>query len=720
MGNTATSLHLLKPSTGVRGFDRNLQAAYEALGYAARPAGAESQKRVAVADGGEANAFLSIYDSDNALLDNGELKQLAVALSKRLKTAAVLTSIYDSDHFEFIVFNKGKQVDAVVSDPDQHEGSLKMLKAGRRTTSWKEIFFVPSIRRAVMTSGTTAGTASMNLIMERERAFDAIMGRIGKIEGAFAEDGLSACCEAAGLDAGHALARDANEASEGAHTASVLAFEKLASETQEAGGATPSASLRDVKLAPFLSDDDCPELRYFPAAWPFVPGAAVRVDWAVVSSGAGFSGLRISFAFSGAPENLSGKLTVKALPFYNGQVTSMTAIASFVQNAPAMSDGTWTFDAAPFVIPDLNPEARNRIILIVALEVAGATDITISPSIASPAASASLALPPVRLHAQRPTWIPRVTQDATPTKPSAILRLNEPSVFSMVAMIEDDAAALAAVRQWAEQCLAALNMAEGTELAAATQKHMSASFRVAKNEKLLPLRGASAHPQWPKLFDAKSDYQTVMLKVVPSGRPYPVAGFTMQAALRDGGLRDDTQSLAHLRNTVAPYVGAGDQAHPVNNDGGGAVSVAVWVLNDPAIFEALGTTPDQLTGMFENWMASKAPIQAWVTRAAWFPEFDLYDQYNQTVYETASTLDWFRSGLNGMLASRAWCCRRVRFVGSMMWLGKELRSQVDMERLADVAELSPAGDAICIRLRDGAGLRDLEAALAPIVPVPRG
>src|SRR5215813_8369102 len=98
MGNTATSLHLLKPPAGARGLDRNVRAAYEALGYAARPDGTDVEKRVSIADAGEANAFLSLYDSDNALIDNGELKQLAVALSKRLKTAAVLTSIYDSDH----------------------------------------------------------------------------------------------------------------------------------------------------------------------------------------------------------------------------------------------------------------------------------------------------------------------------------------------------------------------------------------------------------------------------------------------------------------------------------------------------------------------------------------------------------------------------------------------------------------------------------------------
>src|SRR5262249_43468217 len=151
----------------------------------------------------------------------------------------------------------------------------------------------------------------------------------------------------------------------------------------------------------------------------------------------------------------------------------------------------------------------------------------IRPAIAA-ASSAPIELPPVTLRAQRPGWIPRVAGDAAATKASSILRLNEPSVLSMVALLDDDATVLAAIRQWAEAWLAKLNVADGAELSVATHKHMSASFRVAKTEKTLPLRGASAHSQWPKLFDAKSDYQTVMLRVMLPGRSFPVAGLTWQ------------------------------------------------------------------------------------------------------------------------------------------------------------------------------------------------
>src|SRR5207245_6886628 len=109
------------------------------------------------------------------------------------------------------------------------------------------------------------------------------------------------------------------------------------------------------------------------------------------------------------------------------------------QTAPLMADGAWVFEVAPFAISDLNPEARNRIILIIALETAntGTAAITIRPEITTPV---PLALPPVRLQAQQPEWTPRVAQDSA-EKASAILKLNAPSVFSMTALLDDDAQA---------------------------------------------------------------------------------------------------------------------------------------------------------------------------------------------------------------------------------------------------------------------------------------
>ena len=44
--------------------------------------------------------------------------------AKIFKTAAVCTSLYDSDTFEVVLFNAGKQVDLVLTDPERSSGPL--------------------------------------------------------------------------------------------------------------------------------------------------------------------------------------------------------------------------------------------------------------------------------------------------------------------------------------------------------------------------------------------------------------------------------------------------------------------------------------------------------------------------------------------------------------------------------------------------------------------
>src|SRR4029078_11762289 len=99
MGNTCASVHIAltgKTSDPIDGMVR----AYTTLGFErAKTASPEGGKHVVLLrkDGG---AFLSLYDSDNAALDTGELKALALAASKIFRGAAVCTSLYDSDTFE--------------------------------------------------------------------------------------------------------------------------------------------------------------------------------------------------------------------------------------------------------------------------------------------------------------------------------------------------------------------------------------------------------------------------------------------------------------------------------------------------------------------------------------------------------------------------------------------------------------------------------------------
>src|SRR6185369_137333 len=154
MGTTATTLHVLSAMAGVGSrLPDDIEKAYRKPGYARpRKAGAPAERRVILAPDASGD-WLSIYDSDNDRIDTGELKQLAVELTKKLGTCALLTSVYDSDSFDFVMFHMGKQVDAAVSDPEGHSGGLKMLTGARRARAWYSMFIGRDLPRAVLAGG---------------------------------------------------------------------------------------------------------------------------------------------------------------------------------------------------------------------------------------------------------------------------------------------------------------------------------------------------------------------------------------------------------------------------------------------------------------------------------------------------------------------------------------------------------------------------------------
>ena len=154
MGTTATSLHILSAPMHYRlRLPQDIEKAYRKLGYS-RPknVGGRASKRVILSPD-TAGDWLSIYNSDNDQIDSGELKQVAVEVTRKLGTVALLTSVCDSDSFEFVMFHNGKQVDAAVSDPDGHAGGLKMLKGKRRAQAWRSMFIARDLPRAISRVG---------------------------------------------------------------------------------------------------------------------------------------------------------------------------------------------------------------------------------------------------------------------------------------------------------------------------------------------------------------------------------------------------------------------------------------------------------------------------------------------------------------------------------------------------------------------------------------
>src|SRR4029453_6023674 len=162
MGNTCASVHIALTGTipdPIEGIVR----AYATLGFEqAKTAATEGGKQVILLRK-EGDAFLSVYDSDNAALDTGELKDVALAASKIFKAAALCTSIYDSDTFEIVVFNAGKQIDLVMTDPENYSGPLKALRERSRASQWSKVFGTPlngeQIRQAITRDSAFADDA---------------------------------------------------------------------------------------------------------------------------------------------------------------------------------------------------------------------------------------------------------------------------------------------------------------------------------------------------------------------------------------------------------------------------------------------------------------------------------------------------------------------------------------------------------------------------------
>jgi hypothetical protein len=166
-------------------------------------------------------------------------------------------------------------------------------------------------------------------------AFEQQLERARNTAGAFAEDALSAWCEAVGIEAAAALRTFADAESE-AEDRVTLAFKKRPPRTTAGGTAAPGQTgPRDaISLANYVSDDDCPYHRFYPAAWPVATGASARWRWLVTSGGGGFDGLRVALRIEGNASARVQKLSVVALPLYNGQITSMNAVAAFEAVAP--------------------------------------------------------------------------------------------------------------------------------------------------------------------------------------------------------------------------------------------------------------------------------------------------------------------------------------------------------------------------------------------------
>jgi hypothetical protein len=116
------------------------QAAGGLLGYELidNPEEAERQL-ISVA----APPWVSFFDLTNAPAITDESVDLGKQVSKCAGCPVLLTSVLDSDAFAFLLFKKGKQVDAHASTPGLLPGKIKKWPPQRRATAWSQLFNRP-------------------------------------------------------------------------------------------------------------------------------------------------------------------------------------------------------------------------------------------------------------------------------------------------------------------------------------------------------------------------------------------------------------------------------------------------------------------------------------------------------------------------------------------------------------------------------------------------
>jgi hypothetical protein len=732
MGNTCSSVHIALTGTTADAI-KGIVRAYTTLGFErANTAPPESGKHVILLRK-EGDAFLSVYDSDNAALDTGELKDLALAASKIFKTAAVCTSLYDSDTFEVVVFNAGKQVDLVTTQPEEYSGPLKVLRDASRVAQWSKVF-----------------GKSLSI----ERITQAIT-----MNSAFADDALAELSRLIGLTGGQSQLHYQDLLDDEALTHQ-LYFTKRPS----APRAVPEGQ---IALRNYFDPDNSRMLLVNPASWPVPLLEEIQVTWLMLSEGAGFNDGTLAIHVNG-PDGLAiTRGYMEGSKFHNGQIVGPLETAPRdatgasaedllksrqfeVTHGPSESSRSRTFTARfpALDIPTKGPERPTQILVVLQLHLVAShvevwdIDVSVRPTSRT---DFQHDLPRARLAAVEQTWLPVVsglnpkasyeTRDlATPgprgplmlhelqQKQAAILSdrtLNHFAIASNVAIIRDEGeATLDACRSYLDAWLRPLAEQTG-EVRIHAEKRMTQRAYVGKSRKTLPLSAFRRDKTWHKLFDTASNYQTVLASIFPKDAEYPIAGVGVQVGMEHYPEQWREHYEQQLANTLSTMRGRPLDTAPLAN----TVHVFSWVLNHADCYRYLATSIGDMKDRLDDFAARHPVLQAWHSQYTWHPLFDHADDYHRTVYEEHSVLNWFRgilqtdSGLNASKMSLQWCRNVLRMVTPHMWVCRALLQQVDRAAVEAVAQVTETNDAFKIVLREGQGLDDLELALLAVLPV---
>lgn len=733
MGNTCSRVHVKLPRESVD-LAAAVSKAYGKLGYDRQEKPRAGGAKHVIVRHFKEQPFLSVYDSDNDRLDSGELKELSLLLSKALSTSCVFTSVYDSDSFEFIVFANGKQVDMLRTDPESYSGPLKTLSGKARASQWNKIF---------------------KILMDPEQINEA--SRQGKI---FAEENIAQLGALIGLSAEQCLGNFQDIGAD-QEKATQLYFTKNPS-------ARPTAADGKIALRNYFDAEDSQKLMVYPASWPCPVAENTSVQWLVLSDGAGFSSGCVTLTVKGPDSLKLNHLFINGCKFHNGQICgpletaprhdTVEAARDFMETRkfPALETAgdsatesrTFRADFQGLEIPPMTASRSTQILLIFVLEMVASTEGSWEISAALQTDQKSdyaFELPQVSLAARNRSWLtvvsglnPKTFYDLSVLQSdrqgtirlaemqsqqkqlAADRRLEHDSILSIAAILEDHGQkTLDQCRCFFESWLKDMQDCLQGEALVFAAKQMTASAHVGKTKKTLALSSLVSDKLWKKLFTAGSDFQTVLIDLVPEGCKFPIAGLGLQISMRETDQRFAQEREQRLAETLKKMRGRDFESMPLSS----TVHLFGWVINHENCLSMLQTSKEDLSRRLDSLAANQSLIQAWQASCTWKPLFDLADGYKRTVYEDSSILNWFRGilgsdgGLDDIKMSQPWCKNVLRMVSPHLWICRNLLKQCQQSELAKIAKLEQLGDACNIKLNPDSNLADLELALLPILPV---
>jgi hypothetical protein len=715
--------------------------------------------------------------STNADLDSGELKDAALAASKLVKAGAVMTSVYDSDAYEFVVFNNGRQVDILMTDAESYTGPLKRLNGRARGTAWSKVF-----RRSLTTDVVEDASRSRS---------------------AFAEDAVVALSGLIGLPGDRPQRHYGDFASDG-DAVTALYFVKKELPVGLADG--------QIVLRNYYDPDNSRKLLVWPAAWPMPVAREELLTWLVLSDGAGFRGGFASIDVDG-PEGLNfSRGIINGAKFHNGQIVGGYELPSgasaeearayletkrFSLELTAASASARRYRAAfpNLFVPPWTPQRTTQIILVLQLHLAAAQPgewtvrVTLRPGDAD--GGPSFELPPARVAAVGSQWLPIVSglnpklayetadiEDPVPDSAIDFLlrrsfgagassaeaysrmvqgllqsrereyqtwlrdipnvqrrvaegrRLDYPAVASNVSILRDEGrATLDRCRDYLEEWLQPLASKDGI-IRLHAERQMTETFHVGKVNKQSPPAELLRDKAWNRLFETEREYQTIALEWLPPGSELPIAGagvsFTMRKPRSASPQQAKQQADAdeYERCLLAATLGKMRGRRFAEVEPGHTVHLFSWVVNADACRHAIGASAIDMKARLSRMAAVPSLLQAWHQEMTWIPAFDRAEDYESTAYEDTSALNFFRGilvghkhGLKDWLMSAQWCENVLRTVAPFLWLCQGLAEQLDRTALTRVATVADIDGKMRIEKLPDCPMDELEIALLPILPI---